>query len=122
MADTIITGGITNEKGKFRIENITLGPQLVEIAFMGYQAKEIASVRLGRETMEFDLGKVFIYPSSYVLNAIEVKATKSFMTNAIDRKVYDPAQLIESEGGSVSDVLESIPSIEVDMEGTRLVD
>jgi hypothetical protein len=46
-----------------------------------------------------------------------VEAERQFMTNEIDRKVYDPSKLIFSKTGSATDILENIPSVELDIEG-----
>ncbi|MEM7104041.1 MAG: TonB-dependent receptor [Bacteroidota bacterium] len=117
MSDTIVTGGITNGKGKFYIDKIKLGPQVIEIAFIGYETKVLRRVRLGRETMELDLGKIYVFPSGVDLESVNVTAKRSFMTNSIDRKTYDPSQLIGSETSSASAILENIPSVEVDIDG-----
>ncbi len=72
---------------------------------------------LGREGIEIDLGKIGLQSSGVELNEVTVEAEREFMTNEIDRKVYDPSKLILSKTGSATDILENIPAVELDVDG-----
>ena len=116
MSEELVTGGMTDDKGRFKIESITLGPNQVEFAYVGYKTKA-QEVRLGREGIELDLGKIGLQSSGVELNEVTVEAEREFMTNEIDRKVYDPSKLILSKTGSATDILENIPAVELDVDG-----
>jgi outer membrane receptor protein involved in Fe transport len=116
MSAELVTGGMTDEKGRFSIEGITLGPNTVEFAYVGYKT-QTQEVRLGRDGTTKDLGKITLQPSGEQLDEVVVQAERQFMTNEIDRKVYDPSKLILSKTGSATDILENIPSVELDLEG-----
>lgn len=116
MSEELVTGGMTNEKGQFNIDAITLGPNIVEFAYVGYKTKT-QEVRFGREGTEQDLGKVGLQSSGVELEEVVVNAEREFMTNEIDRKVYDPSKLILSKTGSATDILENIPAVELDLDG-----
>ena len=116
MSEELVTGGMTDDKGRFKIESITLGPNQVEFAYVGYKTKA-QEVRLGREGIEIDLGKIGLQSSGVELNEVTVEAEREFMTNEIDRKVYDPSKLILSKTGSATDILENIPAVELDVDG-----
>ena len=116
MSDELVTGGMTDDKGRFKIESITLGPNQVEFAYVGYKT-ETQEVRFGREGIEIDLGKIGLQSSGVELNEVTVEAEREFMTNEIDRKVYDPSKLILSKTGSATDILENIPAVELDIDG-----
>ena len=116
MSADLVTGGMTNEKGRFKIEGITLGPNTVEFAHVGYKTKT-QEVRLGREGMEIDLDKIGLQSSGVELEEVSVVSEREFMTSEIDRKVYDPSKLILSKTGSATDILENIPAIELDIDG-----
>ena len=47
------------------------------------------------------------------LGEVEIVAKKPQMRFELDRKVFDATQDIASEGGSASDLLANIPSVEV---------
>ena len=116
MSEELVTGGMTDDKGRFKIESITLGPNQVEFAYVGYKT-ETQEVRFGREGIEIDLGKIGLQSSGVELNEVTVEAEREFMTNEIDRKVYDPSKLILSKTGSATDILENIPAVELDIDG-----
>ena len=116
MSETLVTGGMTNERGLFKIEGITLGPNTVEFAYVGYKTKT-QEVRFGREGVEQNLGEISLQSSGVELDEVIVEADGQFMTNEIDRRVYDPSKLILSKTGSATDILENIPSVELDIDG-----
>ena len=116
MDANIVTGGMTDAKGRFKVEQITLGPNVLEFAYVGYKTKT-QEVRLGRDGTEKDLGKIGLQSSGVELEEVVVEAEREFMTNEIDRKVYDPSKLILSKTGSATDILENIPAVELDLEG-----
>ena len=116
MSEELVTGGMTDENGRFKVDQITLGPSIVEFASVGYKSRTM-TVRLGRSGVEKNLGQVGLMVSSAQLDEVVVEAERQFMTNEIDRKVYDPSKLILSKTGTASDILESIPNVELDMDG-----
>jgi outer membrane receptor protein involved in Fe transport len=51
------------------------------------------------------------------LNEVQVTATRSTYVNDLDRKIYYPELDIQAQSGSVTDILQNIPSVTVDPEG-----
>ena len=116
MSADLITGAMTDEKGRFKVEGISLGPNTVEFAYIGYKTLT-QEVRFGREGTSQSLGDVQMQSSGEQLDEVVVEAERQFMTNEIDRKVYDPSKLILSKTGSATDILENIPTVELDLDG-----
>lgn len=113
-----VTGGITDEKGRFRVIEIPLGQYSVEVNFIGYKIQVLSGVKLSpRESVERDLGEIFLEPASTMIEDAEVLASKELMRLEIDKRVFDVSQNITSAGGSANEVLENIPSVEVDIDG-----
>ena len=113
-----VTGGITDEKGRFRVIEIPLGQYSVEVNFIGYKIQVLSGVKLSpRESVERDLGEIFLEPVSTMIEDAEVLASKELMRLEIDKRVFDVSQNITSAGGSANEVLENIPSVEVDIDG-----
>ncbi|HCY46658.1 MAG TPA: hypothetical protein DHU89_08230 [Flavobacteriales bacterium] len=113
-----VTGGITDEKGRFRVIEIPLGQYSVEVNFIGYKIQVLSGVKLSpRESVERDLGEISLEPASTMIEDAEVLASKELMRLEIDKRVFDVSQNITSAGGSANEVLENIPSVEVDIDG-----
>ena len=114
--DSVVGGALTDEKGRFRIGELRQGRYKVEIASMGYALKTTERVRINRESPQVDLGRIGLRPKA-VMEDVEIRAEKDFMLNKIDRKVYDVSRNLVTVGGDAQDVLNTIPSVEVDING-----
>lgn len=114
--DSIVGGALTDDKGKFSIKNIPSGAYMLEMASIGYAAKIAGPLRLGPDKASIDLGRIGLKPST-TLDDVVIAEEKDFMINKIDRKVYDVSRNLVSTGGDAQDVLNTIPSVEVDLDG-----
>ena len=66
---------------------------------------------------EFRAGTIFLRESTVNLGEVTVTAQKSLVNTSIDRKVATLQQDIMSKSGSVSDLLQNVPSVQVDVDG-----
>ena len=90
----------------------------VEIAFIGYEKYTgKVSFRPQGSGPVNDLGIVKLKPSAKMLEGAEIVADKSFVMNNIDRKTYNTEQLSVATGGNVNDILQNLPSVDMDAEG-----
>ncbi|MFK7809734.1 MAG: TonB-dependent receptor [Saprospiraceae bacterium] len=113
---SIITGGITDEKGFFDIQTRP-GNYLVKIEFISYKSQFRNDIKLGRENPKADLGKVALTSDANLLNTVEVRAEKSQLSIALDKKVFNVGKDLANQGGNASDILDNVPSVNVDIEG-----
>ena len=111
--ESLVTGTITDATGAFTL-NLADGKYILVVSFMGYseQKKEIAVA--GKP---LNLGRIQLKEDSHALNEVEVVGQGSSMRFELDKKVFTVDQNIASAGASVTDVLENIPSVDVDQEG-----
>ncbi|HOF98877.1 MAG TPA: TonB-dependent receptor [Paludibacteraceae bacterium] len=107
-------GLTTDAKGNFEISSISSGKYILKISMVGYQAYD-KEVDIRSNILE--LGVIRLEEESKVLNEVVVVAQGSQMKFDIDKKVFSVDQNIASSGGSATDVLQNIPSVEVDNEG-----
>lgn len=108
-----IGGGITNAKGEFEVE-ISAGMYNVKAEFISFKATEIKDKKL---TEDANIGAIALEEDAQQLNAVNVRAEKSTVEIKLDKKVYNVGQDLMVKGGTVSDVLDNIPSVAVDVEG-----
>ncbi|TWF41260.1 outer membrane receptor protein involved in Fe transport [Chitinophaga polysaccharea] len=110
----MVTGAYTNPAGNFSLNNIAPGIYVLRITFMGYEKLEKAvRVTDGKNTFA---GTLRLQPAGKVLNAVEIKAEKPAFSMQIDRQVFDAGNMINAEGGTGTDILKNIPSVDVDID------
>ena len=112
---TLVTGVTTNIDGDFRIESIPAGTYDVVASFVGYDEVRRAGVAVAAGTT--DLGAIGLAPSAEALAEVEVTAGRTQVQTRIDRTVYDTADDPIAEGGTATDVLATLPSVDVDIDG-----
>lgn len=112
---TPVNGCSTGEDGTFTITQIKAGEYTAKISFVGYldDTHNIKMTNGGR----IDLGTIRLKPDNKLLKEVVVTEQRSQMTFDIDKRVFTIDQNIAATGGSASDVLSDIPSVEVDNEG-----
>lgn len=114
---TIVSGTITDEKGKFEITEVPFGAYIVKADFIGYQSVYIAPVLIQPNLIIKDLGKVNLKPASSMLTEVVVTTEREQMINSIDKQVFNVEKNIVTQGGSATDVLQQVPSVTIDMDG-----
>ena len=109
----VIAGGITNPKGEFEV-TVAPGTYDIKIEFISFKATEIKGKNISGDT---NLGVVNLSEDAAQLNEVVVRAEKSTVEIKLDKKVYNVGQDMIVKGGTVSDVLDNVPSVSVDTEG-----
>ena len=119
----LVTGGITDVNGYFKIKEIKLGAYKVRIKFIGFNTKEIKPIYLmpkGRgkgQGTEQNMGKIKLEGSSVEIDDVNIVADKSHVQYKIDKKIINVSQDVNAAGGSAVDILENTPSVSVDIDG-----
>ena len=108
-----IAGGITNPKGDFSID-VPPGTYDIKIEYISFKPVIIKDRTLLEKT---NLGNIALVEDAAQLNEVVVRAEKSSVEIKLDRKVYNVGQDMMVKGGTVSDVLDNVPSVSVDTEG-----
>ncbi|KRB57915.1 outer membrane beta-barrel family protein [Flavobacterium sp. Root186] len=109
----VIAGGITNPKGEFEVA-VAPGTYDIKIEFISFKSTEIKQKSIQEDT---NLGVVNLSEDAAQLNEVVVRAEKSTVEIKLDKKVYNVGQDMMVKGGTVSDVLDNVPSVSVDTEG-----
>jgi len=109
----VIAGVITNPKGEFDLA-VPPGTYDIKIEFISFKATEIKGKIVSEDT---NLGVVNLSEDAAQLNEVIVRAEKSTVEIKLDKKVYNVGQDMMVKGGTVSDVLDNVPSVSVDTEG-----
>lgn len=111
---SIVSGGMSNAKGFFSFE-VPEGSYYVKIDYLGYKTIEISNITVKGNT---SIGLHKIYDDNQTLEEVTIIAERSTVDIKLDKKVYNVGQDMIVKGGTASDVLDNVPSISVDAEGT----
>ncbi len=112
---SMITGGITDEKGRFALA-VAPGNYWVKVSFVSYQTQIIKDVQV-QAGSGASLGKIMISENSQVLDAIEITGKRSQMELDLDKRVFNVDQDLSNIGNNASEILQNLPSVNVDTEG-----
>lgn len=113
---SLVTGGLTDANGIFNIP-IKPGQYYLRIQFMGFQDITLSEISISKQTKVFDAGIVVIKEDEQLLNEVVVQAERTQMELTLDKKVYNIGKDLSNLGGSASDLLANLPSVEVDVDG-----
>ena len=112
----LLKGTVTDIDGNFNIKGLADGSYTLSVTFIGY--KEVKkNFAISRQARNVNLRTLAIREDSKMLREVQVTGQRAQMKFEIDKKVFDVDQNIAATGGSASDVLTNIPSVEVDSEG-----
>ncbi len=116
--DKVITGGVTDSRGRFRITEIPIGRFRAQIGFMGYVSNTVGDIRLNpRGGIQQDLGLIQLEPNVQALEAAEIVEQRSTLEMMIDRKVFRVGDDLNSAGATATELLRNVPSVDVDIDG-----
>lgn len=108
-------GASTDTDGFFTI-GLPFGSYTLTATFVGYVSQDF-DVVLSAKTPKIVLKDIFLNEDSQVIEEVKVTGMRSQMKFELDKKVFNVDQNIANAGGSASEVLGNIPSVEVDNEG-----
>lgn len=111
-----VYGAISDENGQFAVEGVPAGEYELDITFVGYQTIK-RSVTIKSLNEQVALGKLVLREDAKMLGEVEVVGQASQMRFDIDKKVFNVDQNLAASGASASEMLQGIPSVDVDNEG-----
>lgn len=110
----LTVGATTDENGKFSIADIQDGKYLVRVTNVGSIEQDRPVTIAGADV---NIGTVKLADDAKLLKEVVVEGIRSQMRFELDKKVFQVDANIASAGQSASELLESIPSVEVDQDG-----
>ena len=116
--DKPVNGTITDDKGFFSMTGIDAGVYKVTISFIGYEAKTVAKIEITSKKREVMMGKITLKPATQDLGEVNVVSDRAPIQYKIDKKVVNVSQMHSAASGTATDILENVPSVSVDVEGT----
>jgi outer membrane receptor protein involved in Fe transport len=112
---SIVDGGITGADGTFSL-NAKEGTFLLGVQFISYRSKYF-TVTLSKEKPIHNLGTVTLSPDTETLDEVVIQGRQQQMTMELDKRIFNVGQDLSNISGTAADVLDNIPSVNVDIEG-----
>tara|TARA_R110001592_G_scaffold85143_2_gene251430 strand:+ start:191 stop:2602 length:2412 start_codon:yes stop_codon:yes gene_type:complete len=109
-----ITGGITDGTGSFSVQT-PKGTYDISIEYISFKSKKFPTQEVSKNK---DFGVIKLAEDESSLNEIVVIAEKSTVDIRLDKKIYNVGKDMTVKGGNAADVLNNVPSVDVDAEGT----
>ena len=109
----LINGVISDNSGFFSIE-LTKGLYDLKIEYISFETKTLEKIDVQNS---IDLGIISLSINENLLDEIEVIGEKTEIEIKLDKTVYNIGKDLTLKGSSVSDVLDNLPSLEVDIDG-----
>ncbi|MEO8516750.1 MAG: TonB-dependent receptor [Flavobacterium sp.] len=114
VTNAIIQETSSDAKGDF-VAKIKSGQYNLQVAFLDYQSVTLKQVSF---LEDHNMGKVFLEENATnILDEIVVTAEKSSVETKLDKKIFNVGKDLISRGGSASDILNNVPSVNVNALG-----
>jgi outer membrane receptor protein involved in Fe transport len=109
-----ITGSTTDIDGHFSFTT-TSRDFKVEISFIGFITQSIADYTIDENSVK--LGNILLAENSQTLDEVVVRGEKSQTVFQLDKRVFNVGKDLSSTGASALEILNNVPSVNVNIEG-----
>lgn len=114
---SLVAGTLTGGNGRFRIEGVRPGRYYVRVSTIGHEPVVRGGVAVTPAAPRADLGEIRLRVSAVAIEGFTVTGERRGAALAPDRNTYNVRDMPTTTGGTATDVLRSVPAVEVDVEG-----
>ena len=112
----VVKGVVTNDEGKYFLNDVPIGKYDIKISFVGYNVVVIRDVKLDRSNNEMDLGKTMMSESVAAIAEVEIIQERLKGDEQIDKTVYTINDQVRKSSSSGLDMLKHVPAVSVDFQ------
>ncbi len=118
VADSAVVGGeLTGASGRFQVAGLPPGRYRVQANLLGHAPFRGGEVVIGPGRLTADLDTIRLRVMAISVQGVVAQGERSSVVVAPDRTIYGTQDMPVAAGGIATDVLRSVPEIEVDVEG-----
>jgi outer membrane receptor protein involved in Fe transport len=111
--EVLATSGVTNYNGEFLLK-VPKGTYDIQFKYISYKDKTLAKKAIASNT---DLGTIKMKFETSELDEVTVVSETTQLDVRLDKKIYTLGKDLTVAGGTVTEALENVPSVSVDIEG-----
>ena len=108
-----VTGTVTGPEGKFAIE-VDQGSYNIKVEFISFEPKTFPNRTINSD---LEMGTIRLGMAAGELEEVVVTAETTQVDVRLDKKIYNIGKDLTTAGGTVSDALNNVPSVSVDIDG-----
>ena len=112
----LVTGAVVGRDGAFRVQGLRPGSYFLKVTALGYASQHSDVLTIAAGAPRANAGSIKLARSAVAIQGIEVTAERAPVAIAPDRNAYR-AKDVAPAAGNASEVLQVVPSVEVDADG-----
>ena len=113
---SLVSGGLTDDLGYFKVP-IKPGNYYLRVQFMGFKDVLISNLSVNKDNPSYNTGSIEFIENETLLEEVVVQAERTQMEMTLDKKIFNIGKDLSNLGGSATDILDNLPSVQVDVEG-----
>ena len=114
---SFVKGTITNKRGEFILNKLEAADYFIKVEHLGYQSYKSSKLSLTSSEKKAISSPVYLEVDAKSISEVKVEGNRQFARVELDKTVYNVSKSPAADGGSINDVLNTIPVLEVDAEG-----
>lgn len=111
----LVQGAITNKKGEFSITKLKNANYFYKVEFLGFTSFKSEEINL-KQSLHL-VKPIELQLDVKNISEVNVTGQREFERIELDRSVYNVSKSLAAESGNITDVLTTIPKLDVDADG-----
>jgi outer membrane receptor protein involved in Fe transport len=111
----ILTGVISDDEGKFKLNGLPYNAYELQITYLGYKKKNV-QVKIDKDHNPVQVGSIALEADAQQLNEVTVTEERLKGKQEVDRTVYTVNEEVKRLSKDGTDVLKHIPGVTVDFQ------
>lgn len=113
---SMVSNALTEVDGSF-VMQAPAGNFYLLAKYVGFEDKIVPNIQIAAGEQTINLEKIIMSSSAVAIEALEVNAERSKMEMKLDRRVFNVGKDLTNAGNNAADILNRVPSVNVDPEG-----
>ncbi len=111
----------SDELGNFKINVLTTGIYKIKISMLGYSTLYVKDIIISPNDLDKNLGQLKLSSETNALSEVTITAPKPLLEFGADQITYNVGESILAEGSTATDILKSVPMVQVDIDGNATI-